>query len=471
MISTHQNGSTITLMLSARAINPFDQQFRRTLDTAIAQVEAQRAQLNGVIVGFNADPAASQELEQLMALTPAQAADCLSALGEYNALLRRLDNLGMPVIATLSEGEVSGHALGLALACHRRIALQDSTFSMPQVRQGLAPLAGEIARTVRLTGMQAAIPLLVEGATWSAAQAREAGLLHSVAADDTELAEQVHAVVAAESARRRIAQGTPDSSPAAATAPAMQQPWDAKGYKLPGGALNSPALQTLLQVAPAMLREKTGGHYPAPEAILCAMVEGLQVDFDSALLIESRYFCQTAIHPVARNLMRVSQLRSDPAYAGVAEFSAAVRAAYDDEIRQLRADGVSNALLRNAARAAGMGKLPPADADAGAAAAAATPASLPLPAVRDRLLYAQAIAALASVGRGVPDSVDDADLASIAACGFPSYTGGAIAFARHIGLGAFARRAAELGVRFSLPPRWEDIASQQQSHPTLSNVK
>ncbi len=466
MISTHQNGSTITLMLSAHAINPFDQLFRNTLDTAIARLEAQRAQLNGVIVGFNADHAASHELEQLMALTPAHAADCMRALGEYNALLRRLERLGVPVIATLVEAGVSGHALGLALACHRRIALHDTTVSMAQVRQGLAPVAGEIARSVRLTGLQAAIPLLVEGVTWSATQAREAGLLHSVASDDTELAEQVHAVVAAESARRRIAQGTPESSPAAAKGPAMQQPWDTKGYQLPGGALNTPALQTLLQLAPAMLREKTGGHYPAPEAILCAMVEGLQVDFDSAQLLESRYFCQTAIHPVARNLMRVSQLRSDPAYAGVAQFSAAVRAAYEDEIRQLRADGVSSALLRNAARAAGMGKLPPADTVSGT-----TAAPLPLPAVRDRLLYAQAIAALGSVGRGVPDSVDDADLASITACGFPSFTGGAIAFARHIGLGTFARRASELGARFSLPPRWAEVASRQRSDPILDDVK
>jgi enoyl-CoA hydratase/carnithine racemase len=468
MISTHQNGSTVTLMVSARAINPFSSQFRGELATAIAQLETQRAQLNGVIVGFNADAAGhaddSRELEHLMALTPDQAADCLQALAGYNALLRRLENLGLPVIATLSDGEVNGHALGLALACHRRFALHDTTFAMPQVRQGLAPVAGEIARTVRLTGLQAAMPLLMEGATWSAAQAREAGLLHGVAADDTEMADQVHAIVAAESARRSIAHGTPDSAPAAANpAPGMQQPWDAKGYKLPGGALNSPAVQALLMVAPAMVREKTGGHYPAPEAILCALVEGLQVDFDTALLIESRYFCQTAIHPVARNLMRLSQMKSDPAYAGVAEFSAAVREAYDGELRQLRADGVPSALLRNAARAAGMSRLPA--AEAAALATPAPPASAPpLADVRDRLLYAQSLAALESVGRGAPPSVNHADLASVSGCGFPSFTGGAVAFVEHVGPATFARRAAELGERFSLPARWEEIAAPGNRH-------
>jgi 3-hydroxyacyl-CoA dehydrogenase/enoyl-CoA hydratase/3-hydroxybutyryl-CoA epimerase len=66
----------------------------------------------------------------------------------------------------------------------------------------------------------------------------------------------------------------------------------AQNYRLPGGAL---PLST-----PAMLRQRAGGRSPAAEAVLCAMVESTQVDFDNALRIESRYFCQTAINPVHR---------------------------------------------------------------------------------------------------------------------------------------------------------------------------
>jgi hypothetical protein len=68
--------------------------------------------------------------------------------------------------------------------------------------------------------------------------------------------------------------------------------WEHKHYRLPGGAL---PLST-----PAMLRQRAGGRSPAAEAVLCAMVESTQVDFDNALRIESRYFCQTAINPVHR---------------------------------------------------------------------------------------------------------------------------------------------------------------------------
>lgn len=270
MITTHQNGRAVSVLLAARSINPLSRLFQRELAALLDKLEAQRPQLGAVIIGFDADTAQrSHELEHLMALTPAQAADCMHMLHAYNALLRRLDNLGLPVTATLS-GDISGHAFGLALACHRRIALHDARVSLPQVLQGLTPAAGEIVRSVRLAGLHAAMPLLLEGVTLSAAQALQTGLLHAVTADEAEL------------------------NRAVLNKPTLTHPWQARDYRLPGGALDSPAARALLQVAPARLRAADAPL--AAQAVLCAMVEGLQVDFENALKIESRYFCQTAIN-------------------------------------------------------------------------------------------------------------------------------------------------------------------------------
>jgi 3-hydroxyacyl-CoA dehydrogenase/enoyl-CoA hydratase/3-hydroxybutyryl-CoA epimerase len=122
------------------------------------------------------------------------------------------------------------------------------------------------------------MPLLLEGAMLTAEQARQAGLLHAVAADDAELA--------------ALAAGAQQAS-------VTIQPWHARNYRLPGGSLDTPAVRALLHSAPARLRARCPA--PAAEAILCAMVEGLQVDFNNALLIESRYFCQTAIKPARRH--------------------------------------------------------------------------------------------------------------------------------------------------------------------------
>ena len=425
MITTHQNGGAITVMLAARAINPLSRLFQRELAALIDKLEAKRGELHGVIVGFHADAGDSDhEVEHLMSLTTAQAGDCMQMLGAYNALLRRLECLGIPVIATLG-GAVSGHALGLALACHHRISLHDATFCLPQVHLGVAPVAGEIARSVRLAGLQAAMPLLLEGATLTADQALRAGLLHAVADNQEEVAELVHGTMAAD-------------------APAVQ-PWDIKGFRLPGGALTSAPVQTLLQVAPAMLRERTGGHAPAPEAILCAMVEGLQVDFDSAQLIESRYFCQTAISPVARNLMRLSQIHVDLASKAALELAAALRQRYAGEVQALRSESVPEALLRNAVRAAG---LPPPDTAAIPARADDAAPAPGLADIRDRLLYALSITAQDQVGRGAVTSYE-ADLVSVRLLGFPAHTGGAIHFVQHVGLQHYANRVAELATRYA----------------------
>lgn len=52
-----------------------------------------------------------------------------------------------------------------------------------------------------------------------------------------------------------------------------------------------------------MLKDKTKGCYPAPEAIMAAAVEGAQVDVDTALRIESRYFTQLATGQISKNMI------------------------------------------------------------------------------------------------------------------------------------------------------------------------
>jgi 3-hydroxyacyl-CoA dehydrogenase/enoyl-CoA hydratase/3-hydroxybutyryl-CoA epimerase len=85
--------------------------------------------------------------------------------------------------------------------------------------------------------------------------------------------------------------------------PKSQQPFDVKGYKIPGGDPRTPAVAQVLAIAPAMLRDKTKGCYPAPEAIMSAATEGAQVDVDTALRIESRYFNKLTTGQVAKNMI------------------------------------------------------------------------------------------------------------------------------------------------------------------------
>ena len=81
------------------------------------------------------------------------------------------------------------------------------------------------------------------------------------------------------------------------------KPWDVKGYKIPGGTPSSPNVAQMLAIAPSVLRDKTKGCFPAPEKIMCAAVEGAQVDFDTAQIIEARYFTELTTGQVAKNMI------------------------------------------------------------------------------------------------------------------------------------------------------------------------
>jgi 3-hydroxyacyl-CoA dehydrogenase len=66
-----------------------------------------------------------------------------------------------PVAAALA-GTVVGGALELALACHRRVAVHDARFRMPEVTLGINPGAGGTQRLPRLIGIEAALRMLLK---------------------------------------------------------------------------------------------------------------------------------------------------------------------------------------------------------------------------------------------------------------------------------------------------------------------
>ena len=135
----------------------------------------------------------------------------------------------------------------------------------------------------RLLGLMAAQPYLLEGKLFKPAEGLALGLIHELVDEPAQLREKALAFIAA----------NPQSS----------QPWDKPDYKMPGGTPSNPKIATALTVAPAMLKLKTRGLYPAPEAVLCAMTEGAQVDFDTALRIESRYLTKVMTGQVAKNMI------------------------------------------------------------------------------------------------------------------------------------------------------------------------
>jgi 3-hydroxyacyl-CoA dehydrogenase/enoyl-CoA hydratase/3-hydroxybutyryl-CoA epimerase len=197
--------------------------------------------------------------------------ECFTALGRMKRQLLRWESLDVPVAAAIN-GAALGGGLEICLACHRRVALDAAHVQLgfPEVTLGLLPAAGGVVRSVRLLGLKQAIPLLMEGTRLPSAKAKEVGLVDELAVDVAELMKKARAWVL-------------DNA-------GFQQPWLRKGFQIPGGNAFFAANAGLLAMAPAVLRKKTRGLLPAPEAILAAAAEGSMTGYEAAMRIESRYF-------------------------------------------------------------------------------------------------------------------------------------------------------------------------------------
>ncbi|OTG90544.1 3-hydroxyacyl-CoA dehydrogenase NAD-binding domain-containing protein [Acinetobacter sp. ANC 3813] len=274
----------LTLDSPNQSANTMNADFRTALSETVEKLQADE-NIEGIIFrSAKKTFFAGGDLDELIQATPEHATEFFNMIEDMKAKLRYIETRGIPVAAALN-GTALGGGWELALGCHYRVALNDpkAKFGLPEVTLGLLPGGGGIVRMVRLLGLQNAFPLLIEGKQLGVEKAKSLGLIHDTADSLEELMDKAMAWVKAN--------------------PKSQQPFDVKGYKIPGGTPSTPAVAQMLAIAPAMLRDKTKGCYPAPEAIMAAAVEGAQVDVDTALTIESRYFTYLATGQISKNMI------------------------------------------------------------------------------------------------------------------------------------------------------------------------
>ena len=279
---------TLTLDDPGKSANTINDRYVTSMSQTLDQLEAQRDSITGVIItSAKKTFFAGADLNMLRNFTPDNARELAAHITLAKSQLRRLEKLGRPVVAAIN-GTALGGGLELALACHHRVALDapNTKIGFPEVTLGILPGLGGVTRTVRMLGLMVALmELLTKGQQLRPAQAAQLGIIDEVAATPEEMFAK---------AREWIA-----------THPRAQQPWDVRGYKIPGGTPATPQLAQMLPAFPATLRKQLkGAPMPAPHHILCAAVEGTQVDFDTALQIETRYFLDLATGQVAKNMIK-----------------------------------------------------------------------------------------------------------------------------------------------------------------------
>jgi 3-hydroxyacyl-CoA dehydrogenase/enoyl-CoA hydratase/3-hydroxybutyryl-CoA epimerase len=210
--------------------------------------------------------------------------DAYDAGWKMNGALRALETCGKPVAAAIN-GLALGGGLELTLACHYRVVENDNKIQLglPEIKVGLFPGGGGTQRLTRLIGVQPAMMAMTEGKSFRPNDAKGAGIVH-------EIVEKGQSVAAAKTWIKNGGKAV--------------QPWDDKGFKLPGGGPYHPAgIQNFL-VGNAMIRKQTYGNYPAATNLMKAVYEGVQVPMDAALRIETRYFIKTLMTPQAQAMIR-----------------------------------------------------------------------------------------------------------------------------------------------------------------------
>ena len=288
----------ITWDTVGKSMNVMNQQGFMDLDALIDDALADDA-VKGVILTSGKDGSFAGGMDlNIIARMKESAGDnpargLMDGLMATHGILRKIERAGMDP-KTLKGGKpiaccLPGTALGIGfeipLACHRIFAADNASakIGLPEIMVGIFPGMGGTTRLVRQMGAMAASPFLLEGKLSDPKKARAAGLVHEVVPPD-ELIEKAREWVLSE--------------------PDIVKPWDAKGYKMPGGAPYHPAGFMTFVGASAMVNGKTQGAFPAAKALLSAVYEGALVPFDTALKIEARWFTKVLMNPSSAAMIR-----------------------------------------------------------------------------------------------------------------------------------------------------------------------
>ncbi len=230
---------------------------------------------------------AGGDIKQMSQVGPEDAQMMFDMVQHMKESLRRVEKLPVPVVAAIN-GAALGGGLEVALAANHRIAAdaRGSKIGLPEVTLGLLPGGGGITRVVRMIGIQDALmKVILTGAQMNPAKALKVGLVDEVVAPD-ELLDRARAWLLSDDA-------------------VAEQPWDVKGFKIPGGDPKTPKFAMNLPSFPANLtKQLKGSPMVAPRRAMQAAVEGAQVDVDTALTIESRYFTELVCGTQSKNMMQ-----------------------------------------------------------------------------------------------------------------------------------------------------------------------
>jgi 3-hydroxyacyl-CoA dehydrogenase/enoyl-CoA hydratase/3-hydroxybutyryl-CoA epimerase len=278
---------TVTMDMTG-PVNAMNAEYHEAMSATLAKLESEEGLTGVVFASAKKVFFAGGDLNDLLAAKREDAAEFFAATELMKADLRRIEKLPVPVVAAIN-GAALGGGFELCLVCNHRVAFNHKSvqIGLPECSLGLYPGGGGVVRMTKLIGVEKALPYILESKRLVPAKALAAGLIDQTVDSLEELVPAAKAWIQANK-----------EDPLAAV-----QPWDRKGYKVPGGAINTPRNAQLGVMGPAMLHQKTRGLMPQMTAAMDVAFQASMLDLDTALRIEGREFATLATGPVAKNMI------------------------------------------------------------------------------------------------------------------------------------------------------------------------
>jgi len=256
-LTLDQEGSTENA-LDFNLIDSFNEVFE------FLKKEKSKDEILGIIITSKKDSfLVGTPPNRLNSKQPAQ--EIYASIEKLNKVLRDLEIPDIPIVAAIN-GDALNAGFELALACHHRIALNDSILKlgMTELKYGLIPGSGGVIRSMYLIGFKNTYALLSESKTVNPQRAHELGWIHELADSPQKLISQ------AEKWIQNVQE--------------FHQPWDV--LEPNDLRLKPNEIQNYI----ATLGQSESGSIRTKAKLLDLMVQASRLNFSQALQLESRVF-------------------------------------------------------------------------------------------------------------------------------------------------------------------------------------
>lgn len=283
-----QDGIVTVIMDMTGPVNAMNDEYKTAMNETLAKLESEK-DLTGVVL------ASAKKVffagGDLKVMINAKQEDAENIFHHGEAIkhdMRRLEKLPVPVVAAIN-GAALGGGYELCLVCNHRIAYNHKSvqIGLPECSLGLFPGGGGVVRLTKLLGVEKALPMILESKRLIPEKALAAGMIDELVTSLDDLVPAAKKWILAN--KENV-----DSS---------VQPWDRKGFHIPGGPINSPKNAQIAVMAPTMMNQKSRGLMPNLTATMDVAFQATMLDIDTALRIEGREFAKVLVSDVAKNMI------------------------------------------------------------------------------------------------------------------------------------------------------------------------